>query len=188
MAATWGNDMANSWRTSGDIRDGWDSMVLSADRNDEWASYAGPGGWNDPNILEVGKGGMTLEEYRSHFTIWALAKAPLIIGCSIPNMSNDAFEILSNEVIVVNQVLWNRGSKKAPVTAFWSDISLDPTVAVKARDRWTYSRGRVEDTYYHDHDHDHNPDPRRDEIDSGGGARESPLFSITQQGSGKAKP
>ncbi|KAE8662239.1 Alpha-galactosidase [Hibiscus syriacus] len=170
MVATWGNDMANSWRTSGDIRDSWDSMVLRADRNDEWASYAGPGGWNDPDMLEVGNGGMTLEEYRSHFSIWALAKAPLIIGCSIPKMTNDTYEILSNEeVIAVNQdllgvqgkkvkkdghlevwagplhdnkvavVLWNRGSKKATVTACWSDVGLDPTVAVKARDLWTHS-------------------------------------------------
>ncbi|KAK8518765.1 hypothetical protein V6N12_012010 [Hibiscus sabdariffa] len=168
--ATWANDMANSWRTSGDIRDNWDSMILRADRNDAWASYAGPGGWNDPDMLEVGNGGMTLEEYRSHFNIWALAKAPLVIGCSIPQMSNDTYEILSNEeVIAVNQdklgiqgkkvkkdghlevwagplhnnkiavVLWNRGSQKATVTALWSDIGLDPTVAMKAQDVWTHS-------------------------------------------------
>ncbi|XWS50923.1 hypothetical protein CRYUN_Cryun12cG0132200 [Craigia yunnanensis] len=169
-AATWANDIGNSWRTSGDIRDSWASMILRADRNDEWASYAGPGAWNDPDMLEVGNGGMTLEEYRSHFSIWALAKAPLIIGCNVQTMDNDAYEILSNEeVIAVNQdklgvqgkkvkkdghlevwagplynnkvavVLWNRGSSKANVTALWSDLGLDPTIAVKARDLWTHS-------------------------------------------------
>ncbi|GMJ06665.1 alpha-galactosidase 2 [Hibiscus trionum] len=168
--ATWANYMANSWRTSGDIRDSWNSMLLRADRNDEWASFARPGGWNDPDMLEVGNGGMTLEEYRSHFNIWALAKAPLMIGCNIPNMSNETYEILSNEeVIAVNQdklgvqgkkvkkdghlevwagplhgnkvavVLWNRGSRNATVTALWSDIGLDPTVAVMARDVWAHS-------------------------------------------------
>ncbi|XP_007036954.2 PREDICTED: alpha-galactosidase [Theobroma cacao] len=168
--ATWAPDIGNSWRTSGDVRDNWDSMIVRADRNDEWASYAGPGGWNDPDMLEVGNGGMTVDEYRSHFSIWAIAKAPLIIGCDIRTMDNDTYEILSNEdVIAVNQdklgvqgkkvkrdghlevwagplsdnkvavVLWNRGSRKANVTALWSDIGLQPTVAVKARDLWTHS-------------------------------------------------
>ncbi|XVF32500.1 hypothetical protein REPUB_Repub17cG0088100 [Reevesia pubescens] len=179
QVATWAGDIGNSWRTSGDIRDNWESMILRADRNDEWASYAGPGGWNDPDMLEVGNGGMTLEEYRSHFSIWALAKAPLIIGCNIATMNNDTYEILSNEeVIAVNQdklgvqgkkvkkdghlevwagplynnkvalVLWNRGSSKATVTALWSDIGLEPTVVVHARDLWAHSteyrlRGQV---------------------------------------------
>ncbi|XVF50349.1 hypothetical protein PTKIN_Ptkin04bG0090100 [Pterospermum kingtungense] len=177
--ATWAKDIGNSWRTSGDIRDNWESMILRADRNDEWAPYSGPGGWNDPDMLEVGNGGMTLEEYRSHFSIWALSKAPLIIGCNIRSMDNDTYEILSNEeVIAVNQdklgvqgkkvkkdghlevwagplynskvavVLWNRGSWKANVTAFWSDIGFQPKVAVKARDLWARSteyglRGQV---------------------------------------------
>ncbi|KAL8111023.1 hypothetical protein AgCh_026691 [Apium graveolens] len=72
--ATWGPGIANSWRTTGDIVDNWNSMTTLADQNDQWASYAGPGGWNDPDMLEVGNGGMSVEEYRSHFSIWALAK------------------------------------------------------------------------------------------------------------------
>nr|CAB3452996.1 unnamed protein product [Digitaria exilis] len=71
--ATWAG-VGNSWRTAGDIKDEWGSMTSNADSNDVWASYAGPGGWNDPDMLEVGNGGMTTEEYRSHFSIWALAK------------------------------------------------------------------------------------------------------------------
>lgn len=55
-------------------------------------------------MLEVGNGGMTYEEYRGHFSIWALMKAPLLIGCDVRNMTAETFEILSNkEVIAVNQ-------------------------------------------------------------------------------------
>ncbi|KAL7098166.1 hypothetical protein ACP275_09G000300 [Erythranthe tilingii] len=102
--ATWAKSVGNSWRTTGDIIDNWDSMTSRADINDQWASYAGPGGWNDPDMLEVGNGGMTTEEYRSHFSIWALVKAPLIIGCDIRSMDRTTLALLSNkEVIAVNQ-------------------------------------------------------------------------------------
>ncbi|KAK7269013.1 hypothetical protein RIF29_21728 [Crotalaria pallida] len=102
--ATWGPTVGNSWRTTGDIVDNWDSMTSIADENDKWASYAGPGGWNDPDMLEVGNGGMTMEEYRAHFSIWALAKAPLLVGCDIRAMDNTTYELISNrEVIAVNQ-------------------------------------------------------------------------------------
>ncbi|KAL6194604.1 hypothetical protein ACLB2K_035686 [Fragaria x ananassa] len=102
--ATWAASVGNSWRTTGDISDNWDSMTSCADQNDIWASYAGPGGWNDPDMLEVGNGGMTLEEYRAHFSIWALAKAPLLIGCDIRSMDDATLSLLSNkEVIAVNQ-------------------------------------------------------------------------------------
>ncbi|KAM7482843.1 hypothetical protein LguiB_007426 [Lonicera macranthoides] len=102
--ATWAQQVGNSWRTTGDISDNWNSMTSLADQNDQWASYAKPGGWNDPDMLEVGNGGMTTPEYRSHFSIWALAKAPLLIGCDVRAMDNVTFELLSNkEVIAVNQ-------------------------------------------------------------------------------------
>ncbi|KAG2642528.1 hypothetical protein PVAP13_2KG091100 [Panicum virgatum] len=102
--ATWAGGVGNSWRTAGDIKDEWGSMTSNADSNDVWASYARPGGWNDPDMLEVGNGGMTTEEYRSHFSIWALAKAPLLASCDIRSMSKETKEILSNQnVIAVNQ-------------------------------------------------------------------------------------
>ncbi|RID68170.1 hypothetical protein BRARA_C00347 [Brassica rapa] len=102
--ATWAGAIGNSWRTTGDIRDNWQSMTMIADQNDRWASYARPGSWNDPDMLEVGNGGMTREEYRSHFSIWALAKAPLLIGCDLRSMDKVTYELLSNkEVIGVNQ-------------------------------------------------------------------------------------
>jgi alpha-galactosidase len=102
--AIWGKSVGNSWRTTGDIEDKWESMISLADLNNKWASYAGPGGWNDPDMLEIGNGGMTTEEYRAHFSIWALAKAPLLVGCDIRSLDNTTKELLSNsEVIAVNQ-------------------------------------------------------------------------------------
>ncbi|XP_062189714.1 alpha-galactosidase 3 isoform X2 [Phragmites australis] len=102
--ALWAGKVGNSWRTTDDIVDTWKSMTDIADKNNKWASYAGPGGWNDPDMLEVGNGGMTFAEYRSHFSIWALMKAPLLIGCDVRNMTSETLEILSNkEVIQVNQ-------------------------------------------------------------------------------------
>lgn len=102
--ATWASAVGNSWRTTGDISDSWSSMISRADLNNAWASHAGPGGWNDPDMLEVGNGGMTTAEYRSHFSIWALMKAPLLIGCDVRNIGSDALAILSNsDVIGVNQ-------------------------------------------------------------------------------------
>ncbi|KAK9124708.1 hypothetical protein Sjap_014310 [Stephania japonica] len=102
--ALWAGTVGNSWRTTEDIKDTWASMTTIADINDKWASYAGPGGWNDPDMLEVGNGGMTYHEYRSHFSIWALMKAPLLVGCDVRNMAAETKEILTNgEVIAVNQ-------------------------------------------------------------------------------------
>ncbi|XP_051138453.1 alpha-galactosidase 3-like [Andrographis paniculata] len=102
--ALWAGKVGNSWRTTDDINDTWASMTTIADLNDKWAAYAGPGGWNDPDMLEVGNGGMTYQEYRVHFSIWALMKAPLLIGCDVRNITLETLEILGNEeVIAVNQ-------------------------------------------------------------------------------------
>ncbi|KAL5139012.1 Alpha-galactosidase [Glycine soja] len=148
--ATWAKTVGNSWRTTGDIEDNWNSMTSIADANDRWASYAGPGGWNDPDMLEVGNGGMTTEEYRAHFSIWALAKAPLLVGCDIQAMDNTTYELISNREVVavwtgplrgnkVAVILWNRSSSNATVTACWSDIGLEPGTIVDARDLWEHS-------------------------------------------------
>ena len=51
--ATWAQNVGNSWRTTYDIKDNWGSMILRADKNDKWWKYAKPGGWNDPDMLEV---------------------------------------------------------------------------------------------------------------------------------------
>ncbi|NP_001300723.1 Alpha-galactosidase 1 precursor [Zea mays] len=102
--ATWGATYGNSWRTTNDIADTWDSMIATADQNEVWSEYARPGGWNDPDMLEVGNGGMTNSEYVVHFSLWAISKAPLIIGCDVRHMSRETYAILANkEVIAVNQ-------------------------------------------------------------------------------------
>eukprot|EP00727_Mastigamoeba_balamuthi_P008469 m51a1_g4244 putative alpha galactosidase (516) ;mRNA; r:186781-188844 len=102
--ATWASPVGNSWRTTNDITDSWASMTSILDQNDKWSTYAGPGGWNDPDMLEVGNGRMTDAEYRAHFSLWALAKAPLVVGCDVGAMSPATLETLTNaEVIAVNQ-------------------------------------------------------------------------------------
>eukprot|EP01084_Bolivina_argentea_P286209 490954_1 len=75
----WGNNTGNSWRTTGDISDKWSSMLSNWDHNGP-ASSASPGGWNDPDMLEVGNGGMSTTEYMTHFSLWCIGKAPLLIG------------------------------------------------------------------------------------------------------------
>jgi len=102
--ATWASSVGNSWRTTGDIGDNWDSMLSNADQNNNIWQFAGPGGWNDPDMLEVGNGGMTHTEYITHFSIWCIAKAPLIIGTDLGSLTKDTLEILTNaEAIAVNQ-------------------------------------------------------------------------------------
>jgi alpha-galactosidase len=78
-------------------------------------SYAGPGHWNDPDMLEVGNGGMTDVEYRSHFSLWAILAAPLIAGNDLRNMHPEIHDILTNkEVIAVDQdALGHEGERVA---------------------------------------------------------------------------
>ena len=102
--ATWAPKVGNSWRTTIDIYNSWDSMIYIIDTNNQWHKYAGPGGWNDPDMLEVGNKGMTFEEEKIHFGLWCLSKAPLLIGTDIINISKETLEILTNpEVIEINQ-------------------------------------------------------------------------------------
>jgi alpha-galactosidase len=102
--AFWAPTVGNSWRTTGDIKDNWAIMTNRVDINEPLYPFAGPGGWNDPDMLEVGNGGMTTDEYQAHFSLWALMKAPLLIGCDITMMSNATKAILMNpEVIAWSQ-------------------------------------------------------------------------------------
>lgn len=99
-----GQKVAHLWRTTSDIKDTWESILTIMDANSVPAVFAGPGHWNDPDMLEVGNGGMTDTEYRSHFTMWALMAAPLIAGNDLRDMSRATIEILTApEVIAVNQ-------------------------------------------------------------------------------------
>ena len=104
-AYTWARQAgANLWRTTGDISDNWKAMNEIGFRQDVLASYAGPGHWNDPDMLEVGNGGMTADEYRTHLSLWALLAAPLLAGNDLRNMTQETKSILMNgEVIAVDQ-------------------------------------------------------------------------------------
>ncbi len=100
----WAPAIGNSWRTTGDISDSWGSMLGNAHQNQQLASYAKPGAWNDPDMLEVGNGGMTDAEYRTHFSLWSEMAAPLLIGSDIRSASTATLTILKNtDVIAVDQ-------------------------------------------------------------------------------------
>ena len=114
----WGKEVGgNLWRTTDDIQDRWsgrhkwpegnccsNGVVDIIDLEAELYSYAGPGHWNDPDMLEVGNGGLTDTENRSHFSMWALLAAPLIAGNDLRNMRPEIHDILTNkEVIAVDQ-------------------------------------------------------------------------------------
>jgi alpha-galactosidase len=101
---TWGAKTGNLWRTTADIRDTYKSMFDNYQQNVGLASFAGPGGWNDPDMLEVGNGGMTTDEYKTHFSLWAEMAAPLLIGTDLTKASPTTLSILGNsDVIAVDQ-------------------------------------------------------------------------------------
>jgi alpha-galactosidase len=137
----WAKDIGNSWRTTGDISDCWEcekkrglGFVQILDLQDGLESYAGPGHWNDPDMLEVGNGGMTTGEYRAHFSFWCLLAAPLISGNDLRNMTPEIKEILTNQdVIAVNQdplgMQGRRVSKKGDLEV-WAKQLKDGSRAV----------------------------------------------------------
>lgn len=104
----WAENVGNLWRSTGDIQDKWDSgkkddglgVVQILDLNNELFSYAAPGHWNDPDMLEVGNGGMTATEYRSHLSMWALMAAPLISGNDLRHMTAETHDILTNKEVI----------------------------------------------------------------------------------------
>lgn len=110
----WASKIGNLWRTTGDIWDSFDktdkahwwahTVVDIVDRNEPLWPFAGPGHWNDPDMLEVGNGGMTDTEARAHFSLWAMMAAPLMAGNDIATMSPATSETLRNaEVIAIDQ-------------------------------------------------------------------------------------
>jgi len=110
----WAKNTGNLWRTTGDIFDSfskkdpardWAHTLLEiVDLNEPLWPFAGPGHWNDADMLEVGNGGMTPAEYRSHFSLWAMMASPLMAGNDIAHMDETTRSILTNkEVIAVDQ-------------------------------------------------------------------------------------
>jgi alpha-galactosidase len=101
----WGPSVGgNMWRTTGDISDRYSVMAEIGFNQNGLETFAGPGHWNDPDMLEVGNGGMNEDEYRTHFSLWAILAAPLIAGNDLTKMTPYTVEILTNrEVIAVDQ-------------------------------------------------------------------------------------
>jgi alpha-galactosidase len=108
----WAPSIGNLWRTTGDITDRWDNpkpddglgVVQILDLQVGLESASGPGHWNDPDMLEVGNGGMTLVENQAHFSLWCLLNAPLMAGNDLRTMAPEIRDILTNrDVIAVNQ-------------------------------------------------------------------------------------
>jgi alpha-galactosidase len=166
---SWGAKVGgNLWRTTGDISDTWKSMIANVEKQAPTAPYAGPGHWNDPDMLEVGNGHMTDDEYRTHMSLWALAAAPLLAGNDIRSMTPAIKQILMNrEVIAVDQdalgkqasplkdgnlEMWvkpladgsvavgvvNLSASEATATIKASDLGLAPKVK-SARDLWSHT-------------------------------------------------
>jgi len=115
---TWAAPVGNLWRTTGDSKDCWDcgrdtmnkpggyprGWVLILDAQPHLASFAGPGHWNDPDLLQVGQGGMTIEESRAQFSLWAILAAPLIATNDLRSMTPEIHDILLNQqVIAIDQ-------------------------------------------------------------------------------------
>ena len=149
----WGAEMGNLWRTTGDIYNCFDcvkhfdtwspnSVMAILDLQDGLRQYAGPGHWNDPDMLEVGNG-MSVNEDRAHFTLWCMLAAPLIAGNDIRSMSPETSGILNNkEVIAIDQdALGIQGFKQEAKDSL--EIWLKPLV----NDQWALcilNRGKTD--------------------------------------------
>ena len=112
LANEWAR-LTNSWRTGPDIRDSWLSLYISSFTIDKWAPFAGPGHWNDPDMLIIGNvttgtamhpTRLTPDEQYSHVSLFSLLAAPLLIGCPIDQLDDFTLNLISNdEVIEINQ-------------------------------------------------------------------------------------
>ena len=126
---TWASEVGNLWRTTFDIRPCWDcgELTLSNGRQVEnfigftkildqqvgLESYAGPGRWNDPDMLEVGNGNLSYDENIAHFSLWCILAAPLMLGNNVKNMTDEVLDIITNvEVVAVNQDPLGRQGRK----------------------------------------------------------------------------
>ena len=174
----WGADVGgNLWRTTGDIRDAWDSMTRIGFSQNDLAPYAKPGHWNDPDMLEIGNGAMTNDEYKTHMSLWAILAAPLLAGNDLRSPSPEILAILTDrEVIAVDQDklgkqgqrAWQSGEQEVWTrqladggwaVAFFNrekdqtTITLKPTDLKltgkwKARDVWSHQNVRWSESEY----------------------------------------
>jgi alpha-galactosidase len=131
----WGASVGgNLWRTTEDITDHYDRMSIVGFDQDGLEPFAGVGHWNDPDMLEVGNGGMNHDEYITHMSLWALLAAPLLAGNDLSKMNQETLDILTNkEVIAVDQdakgVQGRRVAQEGPLEV-WAKPLADGSVAV----------------------------------------------------------
>lgn len=102
----WGKEAGNLWRTTMDIIATWPSIVSIYEQNVRLAKHAGPGGWNDPDMLEVGNGALTLDENKAHFTLWCMMAAPLILGNDIRRFLNEDGTVKEDDEVL--KILTNK--------------------------------------------------------------------------------
>ena len=167
-AGEWGNLVGgNLWRTTGDIRDTWASMEQIGFSQSDLAKFTHPGWWPDPDMLEVGNGGMTTTEYRTHMSLWAMVASPLIAGNDLRNMTPEIHDILTNrEVIAIDQdklgkggrqiakngstEVWSRPLEKgAAAVALFNRGDAETEVAVKWSDAGISGNPSVRDLWAH---------------------------------------
>ena len=140
---TWGASVGgNLWRTTDDISDNYDRMSVLGFSQNGLERFAGPGHWNDPDMLEIGNGGMKDDEYRTHMSLWCLLAAPLIAGNDLAAMTPATLAILANpEVIAVDQdpagIQGHRVAEEGPLE-IWIKPLADGTKAVGMFNRGTY--------------------------------------------------
>jgi len=131
----WGASVGgNLWRTTEDITDHYDRMSVIGFDQDGLEPFAGPGHWNDPDMLEVGNGGMNHDEYITHMSLWVLLAAPLLAGNDLSKMTPETLDILTNkEVIAVDQdakgVQGRRVAQEGPLEV-WAKPLADGGIAV----------------------------------------------------------
>ncbi len=130
----WGAEVGgNLWRTTDDVKENFPSIALIANSNIGLGKYAGPGHWNDPDMLEVGNGKLTLDENRTHMGMWAMLAAPLLAGNNLTKLTPEVTGVLTNrEVIAIDQDTLGREAERVyqegPVQ-IWSRPLADGGVA-----------------------------------------------------------
>ena len=122
---------ANLWRTTDDIRDNYRSMALIGFSQSGLEKYAGPGHWNDPDMLEIGNGGMNPDQYRTQMSLWAMLAAPLLAGNDLSKMDETTKSILLNkEVIAVDQDRLGAQARRVGPPQIWTRPLSDGATAV----------------------------------------------------------
>jgi alpha-galactosidase len=131
----WGRDVGGHlWRTTGDITDDYPTMAkIGFDKNGR-PEWAGPGGWNDPDMLEIGNGGMTHDAYATHMSLWAMSAAPLMMGHDLRQTGAEVLKMLENrEVIAIDQDalgVQGKAVRKDGATEVWTKPLAGGDVAV----------------------------------------------------------